>query len=152
MENKNKTSKPKKTGNNINGKRKGTSKRRTKMDSFICIFLHLFCFFDLFCFCFYFALFLLFTWEKNKRKKIEKNKKNKTHANGQVHFLTIFFPFLSFLFLPFIFFLILLICFVFFPFFFRVVIFQVFRKIRINYGLADITLAFRSRPLGRGYI
>ena len=60
------------------------------------------------------------------------------------------FPLLSFLFFPFFFLLfcfcvfwILLICFLVFPFlllFFR--IFQVLRKVRISYGLADISIAY----------
>ena len=82
------------------------------------------------------------------QKKIKKAKKKQKNANGQVHFFQLFplFVFPCFpLFSPFI----LRLCFFgfcwfafwFFLFFcFFRAFFQVFRKVRISYGLADITL------------
>ena len=70
---KSKTSKPKKTGSKINGKKRNVKKgeKWEKMDLPICIFVF-FCFFDLLffslLFCFYFAFFA-FRLEKNKKTK-----------------------------------------------------------------------------------
>jgi sensor histidine kinase YesM len=132
---KHKTSKPKKTGNKINGKKQGTSKRGKKwkkMDSSICIFFAFILFFRFVLFLLLFCFIFVFYVEKNRKKTC------KWTTPFFFHFFSLFvFPFFSFFFLAF----------VFLAFFF-----QVLRKNRINYGLADIMLAFRSRPLGRGYI
>ena len=113
-------------------------KKGEKMEKNGFVHLHFFCFYFVFSICFVFA-FILFYFRFLRGKK-----SGKKHANGQLHFFFFhFFPFLYFLFFPF---------FVFGLLFFSVFFFQVLRKNRINYGLADIMLAFRSRPLGRGYI
>ena len=79
--------------------------------------------------------------KKANKKQIEKAKKN---ANGQVH-VSHFIPFLFFIVFP-VFPSIFLLCFLDFAdllfgfsFFFRAS-FQVLRKVRISYGLADIVL------------
>ena len=153
---KSKTSKPKKTGSKINGKKWNVKKgeKWEKMDLSICIFVAFFCFFDLLFFCFCFAVFLLLPGKmqknniKAKKNKSKKQKKSNKNANGQVHVFPIFSPFcLSFLF-PF------------FPFYFALVFFgfcwcafwcfhfllhfsrffSSFKKIRISYGLVNINV------------
>jgi hypothetical protein len=59
-------------------------------------------------------------------------------------FFPIFSPFLSFLFFPFFFPFILLLCFCVFLFFSP--FFQVLKKVRISYGLADIMLNIKHTP------
>ena len=63
---KSKTSKPKKTGSKINGKKKERQKGG-KMGKNGLVHLHFFCFFDLLVFCFYFAFFFAFAWKKSKK-------------------------------------------------------------------------------------
>ena len=70
---KSKTSKLKKTGSKINGKKKErqNGKNNGKKNCPFAFFLHLFRFFNLLCFCFYFACFFSMqkTKKQNKRKQ-----------------------------------------------------------------------------------
>ena len=83
------------------------------MDLSICIFLHLFCFFDLLFLCFYFAfLLLLFCFffaffqakskQKAKKKANRKSKINAKKCKWTSPFFSFFFPFCLSIFFPFI--------------------------------------------------
>ena len=140
------------------GKQRNVKKGEKMGKKRTCPFAFLLLFFA-FSICFLFAFILLFfgflpgkkqNKSKNKanKKQIEKAKKNKKTANGQVHFFPIFspfclsfsFPFFSLLFC-FCVFWILLICFLVFPFFLHFSrFFSSFKKIRINGGLVNIML------------
>ena len=125
------------------------------MDLSICIFV---AFFFAFSICFFFALFLLLPGKKAKKKQNKSKTKAKKKANRKSKkkqqkckwtspCFSHFFPFLFFLFVSFFsllfcfcVFWILLICFLGFPFvlhFSR--FFSSFKKIRISYGLVNIT-------------
>ena len=127
-----------------------------KMDSSICILFAFILFFRfvlfllLFCFIFVFYLEKTINKRKKQKKQIEKTKKQQKTCKWTSTFFSHFFPFLFFF--PFFSLLFCFRCFLDFADFFFRIFFQAFRKIGINNGVADITLAFRSRPLGRGYI
>ena len=154
---KSKTSKPKKTGNKINGKKRNVKKGKTWEKNGL-VHLHFCCFFFSFSICFFLLLFFFFAfaWKKGKKSKIKakqkqkkanrKSTKKQQKCNGQVHVFPIF-PFLFFLFVSFFPFYLLLcfldllillfgfsICFAFFAFF------SSFKKIRISYGLVNIII------------
>ena len=137
-----------------------------KMDLSICIFLHLFCFFDLlFRFAFFLCYFAFFAFfqakskinaKKSKSKKQNKCKKMQMDKSIVSPFFPLCFPFfspfwLSFfpLFFPFyfafVFFRILLICFLLFPFFWHLSrFFSSLLILRISYSLVNIILVLPS--------
>ena len=146
MENQKRNFKTEKKGSKMNGEKKERQKGEKmgkKWEKHGFVHLHFFACILLFRF-----LFVFFPGKKNtikaKKQQIEKTKKCKQNANGQIHF----FPFLYFLFSPFF---PLLFCFcvfldfadLLFGFSFFVAFVSVFSSLlilRISYGLVNITI------------